>query len=199
MHNAFVQVDKEKMSKSLGNFFSVRDILKKHDPEVVRFFILRAHYRSPLNHSDANLDDAKNALVRLYTALKDTNAKEAKVDWDEPHARRFKQAMDDDFGTPEAVAVLFELANRVNAGDKSLTPQLRALGGVLGLLQRDPEGFLQGKPAGVSEEWIAAKIGEREAARKRKDYAAADRIRKELLDKGIVLEDKAGKTGWRRA
>ena len=199
MHNAFVQVDKEKMSKSLGNFFTVRDILKKYDPEVVRFFILRAHYRSPLNHSDANLDDAKNALARLYTALKDSSGKEARVDWSEAHARRFKGAMDDDFGTPEAVAVLFELANRVNAGDKSVAPQLRALGGVLGLLQRDPESFLQGKPAGVSEEWIATKIGEREAARKRKDYAAADRIRKELLDKGIVLEDKAGSTTWRRA
>jgi cysteinyl-tRNA synthetase len=174
--------------------------VKKYDPEVVRFFILRAHYRSPLNHSDANLDDAKNALARLYTALKDTKTEATiKLDWDEAHAGRFKAAMDDDFGTPEAVAVLFELASRVNAGDKSLTPQLRALGGVLGLLQRDPESFLQGKPAGVSEEWIAAKIAEREDARKRKDYAAADRIRKELLEKGIVLEDKAGKTTWRRA
>jgi len=199
MHNGFVQVDKEKMSKSLGNFFTVRDIRKKYDPEVVRFFIVRAHYRSPLNYSDANLDDAKNALARLYTALKDAESNEAKVDWSEAHARRFKAAMDDDFGTPEAVAVLFELANRVNAGDKSLTSQLRALGGVLGLLQRDPESFLRGKPGGASEEWIAAKIGEREAARKRKDYAAADRIRKELLDNGIVLEDKAGKTTWRRA
>jgi cysteinyl-tRNA synthetase len=199
MHNGFVQVDKEKMSKSLGNFFTVRDILKKYDPEVVRFFIVRAHYRSPINYSDANLDDAKNSLGRLYTALRNEGSKEAQVDWDEAHAKRFKAAMDDDFGTPEAVAVLFELANRVNAGEKSLATQLRALGGVLGLLQREPESFLQGKPAGVSEEWIAAKIAEREAARKAKDYAAADRIRKELLDKGIVLEDKAGKTTWRRA
>jgi cysteinyl-tRNA synthetase len=199
MHNAFVQVDKEKMSKSLGNFFTVRDILKKYDPEVVRFFILRAHYRSPLNHSDANLDDAKNALGRLYTALKDsTIAAAAKVEWGEPHARRFKAAMDDDFGTPEAVAVLFELANRVNSAEKHLAGQLKALGGVLGLLQRSPESFLQGKPAGVSEEWIAAKIAEREAARKRKDYAEADRIRKDLLEKAIVLEDVAGRTTWRR-
>src|ERR1044071_3155088 len=199
MHNGFVQVDKEKMSKSLGNFFTVRDILKKYDPEVVRFFIVRAHYRSPLNYSDAHLDDAKNSLGRLYTALKNEDPKEAEVDWVEAHAKRFKAAMDDDFGTPEAVAVLFELANRVNTGEKSLATQLRALGGVLGLVQREPESFLQGKPAGVSEEWIAAKIAEREAARKAKDYAAADRIRKELLDKGIVLEDKAGKTTWRRA
>src|SRR5580765_2217729 len=144
MHNAFVQVDKEKMSKSLGNFFSVRDILKKFDPEVVRFFIVRAHYRSPLNHSDANLDDAKNALARLYTALKDTKTGgTTKVDWDEAHARRFKAAMDDDFGTPEGVAVLFELANRVNSGERQLAGQLKALGGVLGLLQRDPAGFFQ--------------------------------------------------------
>src|SRR5204863_2434528 len=136
MHNGFVQVDKEKMSKSLGNFFTVREILKSYDAEVVRFFILRAHYRSQLNYSDANLDDAKNALSRLYTALKDAPPS-TKIDWDELHAKRFKEAMDDDFATPEAVAVLFDLANRINAGEKALAPQLRALGGVLGLLQRD--------------------------------------------------------------
>ena len=197
MHNAFVQVDKEKMSKSLGNFFTIRDVLKKYDPEVVRFFILRAHYRSPLNYSDAHLDDAKAALTRLYTALKDQGS-ERRVDWNEPHAQRFKAAMDDDFGTPEAVAVLFDLANRVNAGEKTLAAQLRGLGGVLGLLQREPTSFLQARPAGVSEEWIGGKIAEREAARKRKDYAAADRIRKELSDSGIALEDKGGKTSWRR-
>jgi len=193
MHNAFVQVDKEKMSKSLGNFFTVRDILKKYDAEVVRFFILRAHYRSPLSYSDAHLDDAKNALTRLYTALKDFSGN-AGVDWNEPHARRFKEAMDDDFGTPEAVAVLFELANRVNSGEKALAGQLKALGGVLGLLQRDAVAFFQGK----AEDWIVEKIAEREAARKARDYAAADRIRKELLEQGIVLEDKGGKTTWRR-
>jgi cysteinyl-tRNA synthetase len=196
MHNAFIQVDKEKMSKSLGNFFTVRDILKRYDPEVVRFFILRAHYRSPVSYSDANLDDAKNALTRLYTALQDFPGSAA-VDWNEPHAQRFKAAMDDDFGTPEAMAVLFELAGKINAGEKRLASQLKALGGVLGLLQR--EDFLQTKPAGVSEDWIVAKIAEREAARKQKDYAAADRIRKELLERGIVLEDKGGKTSWRRA
>jgi cysteinyl-tRNA synthetase len=106
--------------------------------------------------------------------------------------------MDDDFGTPEAVAVLFDLANRVNAGDKALTAQLRGLAGVLGLLQREPMSFLQARPTGVSEEWINGKIAEREAARKRKDYAAADRIRKELSDSGIALEDKGAKTTWRR-
>jgi cysteinyl-tRNA synthetase len=195
MHNGMIQVDRQKMSKSLGNFFTVREVLEKFDPEVVRFFILRAHYRSPLNYSDVHLEDAKSALGRLYTALKDSEKQEAKVDWNEPHARRFKQAMDDDFGTPEAVAVLFELANRVNAGETTLARQLRALGGVLGLLQRDSRQFLQG---GEAEAWITEAIAAREAARKRKDYAAADRIRKDLLDKGIVLEDVAGRTTWRR-
>ena len=199
MHNGFVQVEKEKMSKSLGNFFTIRDVLKRYDPEVVRFFIVRAHYRSPINYSDRTLDDAKNALTRLYTALKDQQVKNEKPDWDEPHARRFKEAMDDDFGTPEAVAVLFELANKVNSGEKHLAGQLKALGGVLGLLQRNAQQFLQAKPAGVSEAWILEKIADREAARKRKDYAAADGIRKELLEQGIVLEDKGGKTTWRRA
>jgi cysteinyl-tRNA synthetase len=195
MHNGFVQVDKEKMSKSLGNFFTVREVLAKFDPEVVRFFILRAHYRSPLNYSDAHLEDAKNALSRLYTALKDAAKTESKVDWNEPHARRFKEAMDDDFGTPEAVAVLFDLAGRVNAGEIRLAPQLRALGGVLGLLQRGTHEFLQG---GEAESWISAAIAAREAARSRKDYAEADRIRSELLAKGIILEDSGGKTTWRR-
>src|SRR5688572_19790863 len=198
MHNAFVRVDEEKMSKSLGNFFTVRDILKKYDPEVVRFFIVRAHYRSALNYSDQHLDDAKNALTRLYTALKDVKIENAPIDWNEPHARRFKEAMDDDFGTPEAVAVLFELANGINSGERRLAGLLKALGGVLGLLQRDPQSFLQARPEGISELWITEKISAREAARKRKDYAAADRIRQELLEQGIVLEDKGGKTTWRR-
>jgi cysteinyl-tRNA synthetase len=195
MHNGFVRVDEEKMSKSLGNFFTVREILKKFDPEVVRFFILRAHYRSPLNYSDVHLEDAKSALGRLYVALKDSSTTKRGVDWNEPHARRFREAMDDDFATPEAVAVLFDLANRINAGEKTLAPQLRALGSVLGLLERDAEAFLQG---GQAESWITDAIAAREAARKRKDYAEADRIRKALLDKGIVLEDVAGKTTWRR-
>jgi len=195
MHNGFVRVDEEKMSKSLGNFFTVRDILKKFDPEVVRFFILRAHYRSPLNYSDVHMEDAKSALARLYTALKDAKPGEVKVDWREPHAQRFREAMDDDFGTPEAVAVLFELANRINAGEKALAPQLRGLGGVLGVLQRDAQEFLQG---GREESWITEAIDARAAARKRKDFAEADRIRETLLDKGIVLEDVGGRTTWRR-
>ena len=195
MHNGFVRVDEEKMSKSLGNFFTVREVLKKYDAEVVRFFILRAHYRSPLNYSDAHLEDAKSALGRLYTALKDKDVAVSEVDWSEAHARRFKEAMDDDFGTPEAVAVLFELASRINAGDKALAPQLRALGGVLGLLQRDPQQFLQG---GEAEDWILEAIAARQAARKRKDFAEADRIRSDLADKGVLLEDAGGRTTWRR-
>jgi cysteinyl-tRNA synthetase len=194
MHNGFVRVDEEKMSKSLGNFFTVREVLAKYDAEVVRFFILRAHYRSPLNYSDAHLEDAKAALTRLYTALR--NEKGARpVDWAEPHARRFKEAMDDDFGTPEAVAVLFDLAHAANTGERAAALQLRALGAVLGILQRDAARFLQG---GDADAWILERIGAREAARKRKDFKAADDIRRELDAKGIVLEDKGGKTTWRR-
>jgi cysteinyl-tRNA synthetase len=198
MHNGFVRVDQQKMSKSLGNFFTVRDILKKYDPEVVRFFILRAHYRSPLNYSDAHLDDAKAALTRLYTALRHHAVESASVDWGEPHARRFKEAMDDDFGTPEAIAELHLLANEVFQGNAAAAPQLKALGGVLGLLQRDPEEFLKGKPAGVSEAWIEERIAARQAARQERNDAEADRIRQELAEHGIVLEDKAGITTWRR-
>jgi cysteinyl-tRNA synthetase len=193
MHNGFVRVDEEKMSKSLGNYFTVREVLKKYDAEVVRFFILRAHYRSPLNYSDAHLEEAKSALTRLYTALKDTAG--SSVDWNEAHARRFKEAMDDDFGTPEALAVLFDLATRINAGDKALAPQLRGLGGILGLLHHDAQEFLQG---GEAERWILEAIEARAAARKRKDFAEADRIRDTLLDKSIVLEDVGGRTTWRR-
>jgi cysteinyl-tRNA synthetase len=197
MHNGFIQVDREKMSKSLGNFFTVRDILARYDPEVVRFFVLRAHYRSPLNYSDAHLEDAKASLTRLYTALRGYSGDE--IDWNEAHARRFRQAMDDDFGTPEAVAVLFELATRINAGEKALAPQLRGLGGVLGLLERDSERFLKGAPGAVSEDWIVERIAGRKAARARKDYAEADRIRNELEAAGIVLEDSGSTTTWRRA
>jgi cysteinyl-tRNA synthetase len=196
MHNGFVRVDEEKMSKSLGNFFAVRDVLKSYDAEVVRFFLLRAHYRSPLNYSDAHLEDAKQALTRLYTALKNSGSKASKVDWNEPHAARFKEAMDDDFGTPEAVAVLFDLAHEVNTGNTTAATQLRALGGALGILQRDAGEFLQG--GGSGDDWITQRIAAREAARKRKDYAAADDIRQELAEKGIVLEDKGGRTTWRR-
>jgi cysteinyl-tRNA synthetase len=201
MHNGFVRVDDEKMSKSLGNFFTVREILAKYDAEVVRFFIVRAHYRSPLNYSDQHLDDARGALTRLYTALKGTPAASAAIDWNEPHAARFKSAMDDDFNTAEAVAVLFELANEINrTHDVTQAGLLKGLGGVLGLLERDPTAFLQASPdtGGLDSARIEALIAARAAARKGRDFATADRVRKDLLDAGIVLEDSAQGTIWRR-
>ena len=198
MHNGFLNIDNEKMSKSLGNFFILRDVLKQYDAEVVRFLLLRSHYRSPLNYSDANLEEAKQSLTRLYTALAAAPEPSAPVDWSEPHARRFKEAMDDDFGTPEAIAELHQLANRVFHGDAQAARQLKALGGVLGLLQREPREFLQAAPAGVSEQWIEERIAARQDARRRKNFSEADRIRRELLDQGIVLEDKGAATTWRR-
>jgi cysteinyl-tRNA synthetase len=196
MHNGFVRVDEEKMSKSLGNFFTVREVLASYDAEVVRFFIVRAHYRSPLNYSDAHLEDAKAALTRLYTALKHSSPENRGIDWDEPYARRFKEAMDDDFGTPEAVAVLFDLAREVGRGRGECAAQLKALGGLLGILQRDPVAFLQGKADDTA--WIEARIDARNKARATRDFAEGDRIRKELAEKGIVLEDMGGRTSWRR-
>ena len=199
MHNGFVRVDNEKMSKSLGNFFTVREVLARYDAEVVRFFIVRAHYRSPLNYSDQHLDDAKGALTRLYTALKAAPARAAPIDWKQPPAARFREAMNDDFNTPEAVAVLFDLANEVNRSrSEAAAGQLKSLAGALGLLQRDPPAFLQGAGGELAAEAIEQRIADRVAARKAKNFAESDRIRDELLAAGIILEDGPAGTTWRR-
>lgn len=208
MHNGFVRVvnDKdgleEKMSKSLGNFFTIRDVLKGYDAEVVRFFILRAHYRSPLNYSTQHLDDAKQALARLYTALRGLVLVETQIDWQHPSASKFKAAMDDDFNTPEALAALFELVNEVNkTRDLVQAALLKSLAGILGLLQREPETFLQGDRSddGISAEHIENMIAQRNEAKQNKNYAVADELRKHLQTQGILLEDTPHGTIWRRA
>ncbi|MEO8005063.1 MAG: cysteine--tRNA ligase [Betaproteobacteria bacterium] len=200
MHNGFVRVDDEKMSKSLGNFFTVREVLQRYDAEVVRFFIVRAQYRSPLNYSDQHLDDAKSALSRLYTALKAVPVATMTIDWNDPHAARFRDAMNDDFNTPEAVAVLFDLAGEVNREkSQKAAGLLKALGGLLGLLKRDPDDFLRGDlPEGWTVGRIEQSIADRSAAKKAKNFAESDRIRNELLAAGLVLEDSPAGTTWRR-
>jgi len=199
MHNGFVTRDNEKMSKSLGNFFTIRDILARYDAETTRFFIIRAHYRSALNHSDAHLDDARSSLKRLYTALDLVTPAIVSIDWREPSAARFKAAMDEDFGTPEAVAVLFELASEVNkTRSAELAGLLKALGGCLGLLQGDPKVFLQAG-ATLDEASIATLIAQRAAAKAAKDFTESDRIRQHLLAQGIVLKDSATGTSWEAA
>ncbi len=199
MHNGFINVDNEKMSKSLGNFFTIRDVLKEFDAETVRFFIVRSHYRSSLNYSDVHLNDAKGALKRLYTALQAVPPVQVSIDWTDPLPARFKAAMDEDFGTPEAVAVLFELASEVNrSGSAERSGLLKALGRLLGLLQTDPTFYLQAG-AGLDGAAIQVQIQARADAKKAKNFAEADRIRKDLLSQGIVLKDSASGTTWEAA
>ena len=201
MHNGFVRVDDEKMSKSLGNFFTIRTVLEQYDAEVVRFFILRAHYRSPLNYSDQHLDDAKLALTRLYTALRGVETTDEAVDWQLAPAASFKAAMDDDFNTPLAFAVLFDLASELNKTKSAVTGSLlKNLASVVGLLQRDPDTFLQGELEQVCQSLdVDALIVQRNLAKQSKNFTEADSIRKTLAEAGIVLEDSPQGTTWRRA
>jgi len=208
IHNGFVRVDEEKMSKSLGNFFTVREVLKEYQPEVIRFFILSSHYRSPLNYSTDNLEEAKSALSGLYTSLRDANNIEG-IEPIQNYVDEFNSYMNDDFNTPKAISVLHELAKELNrCTDKSskeakaFAATLKQFGQVLGLLQDKPQDFLQAKTSaaedGISEAEIQKFIDERSAAKTAKDYAKADEIRDHLVSAGISLEDTPQGTIWRR-
>ena len=207
MHNGFVRVDNEKMSKSLGNFFTVREILKNFQAEVIRFFILRAHYRSPLNYSLEHLISAKNALDRLYTSLKSCEAvvSISEIDWDNPYAQSFSIAMNDDFNTPEAIAVLFNLSSEINKSQKLQDANLlKSLASILGLLQQEPQKYLQqslvvsDKEERFSGSEIDLLINQRLEAKKNRDFGQADQIRSLLAEAGIILEDSPQGTTWRR-
>lgn len=200
MHNGFINIDNEKMSKSLGNFFTIRDVLKVFEAETIRFFVVRSHYRSPLNYSDVHLNDARGALKRLYTALSLVKPDDLAIDWSNPFSQRFQSAMNEDFGTPEAIAVLFDLAGEVNRSMSSqMAGLLKALGGVLGLLQDDPQRFLQAGSSDLDESAIQTQIAARATAKATKNFAEADRIRQELTAMGIVLKDSSTGTTWERA
>ena len=223
MHNGFVNIDNEKMSKSLGNFFTIRDVVQRFDPEVLRFFVLRSHYRSPLNYSDVALEDSRQGLLRLYNAIagagSEVNVIAAKasasqevssqnIDWITPSAQRFKTAMDDDFNTPMALAVLFDLATEFNRGaDPALGAELRSLAAVLNILYQDPQHVKQSgllpqgaaRAGGLDEQAIQSAITQRNEAKKAKQFAQADAIRADLLAQGVMLEDAPSGTTWRRS
>jgi cysteinyl-tRNA synthetase len=222
MHNGFVRVDDEKMSKSLGNFFTVREVLQRYHPEVLRYFILSSHYRSPLNYTELQLDTAKAVVTRLYTALRGIPIGEEQrfagelKDWNDPFALRFREAMDDDFNTPESLALLNEVRHELNRAyeendakkGRHLAGLLRSLGGILGLLAHDPEQFLRDprqadavtneRETSLSSDDIERLIAQRDTARKNKDWAEADRVREILKSQGVAMEDTSTGTLWRR-
>ena len=200
IHNGFVKVDNEKMSKSLGNFFTIRSILELYDGEVVRFFILKAHYRSPLNYSDQHLDDARQGLTRLYLTIRDiTKSANSVIDWNNSYAKKFKAALDDDFNSAEALSVLFDLSNEINKKNSdTLKLLLINLANILGLLYQNPENFLQGKDGQISDSDINTMIKKRNVAKQNRNYNEADAIREQLLSQGIILEDTEKGTIWRK-
>ena len=196
LHNGHLNVDNVKMSKSLGNFFTIRDVMKSYDGETLRFFMLRVHYRSPFNFSDASLDDSRSALRRLYTALDGLDVPSREIDWSQPRAAAFRAAMNDDFNTPVAVAILFELAAELNRTRSIETAVLlKGLAGTLGLLQQSPRAYLQAG-CGLDEANILERIAARAEAKKKRDFALADQIRKDLLAQGIELQDSPTGTTW---
>jgi cysteinyl-tRNA synthetase len=198
-HNGLLNVDHVKMSKSLGNFFTIREVLERYDGETIRFFMLRTHYRSPFNFSDVNLDDARASLRRLYTAIDGLNVTDEAIDWSLPQAAAFRAAMNDDFNTPVAVAVLFELAAEANrTASVEAASLLKALGATLGVLQQSPRTYLQAGNT-LDEASIAERIEARNAAKKARDFALADQIRQDLLAQGVVLQDSPSGTTWMKS
>ena len=198
-HNGLLNVDHVKMSKSLGNFFTIREVLERYDGETIRFFMLRTHYRSPFNFSDVNLDDARASLRRLYTALDGLDVPAAAVDWSQPQAAAFRAAMNDDFNTPVAVAVMFELANELNRTRSAETAALlKGLADTLGILQQSPRAYLQAGNT-LDEASIAERIAARAAAKASRDFALADQIRQDLLAQGVILQDSPTGTTWMKS